>query len=104
MAMGVTDVLAALAEPTRLGLVEIMSDGEEHCICELQPRVSVSQSRLSRHMGLLRQAGLVSARRDRQWVRFRLDPEMRPEVRAIVDAALAARRAEEDKEMKEKVA
>lgn len=88
--------MAALGEPTRLALVALLADGGEHCICELMPKTGATQSRLSRHMSTLKQAGLVSARRDRQWVRFRLDPEMPRAIRAIVTAALAALETEHD--------
>ena len=45
---------------------------------------------MSRHMQVLRQAGLVVDRRDAQWVRYRLNPDMPPHIRAIVDAVIAA--------------
>lgn len=92
----VTDVLAALAEPTRLEIIRILAAGSEHCACELTPKLGVTQSRVSRHVSVLKAAGLVAARRDRQWVRFRLANDMRPETRAIVDAALAALSSEQE--------
>lgn len=82
--------LAALAEPTRLAAVRILADGSEHCVCELMKRLDASQSRMSRHMQVLKQAGLVSDRRDAQWVRYRLNPALAPAVRAILEAVLVA--------------
>ncbi|GAB4273214.1 MAG: metalloregulator ArsR/SmtB family transcription factor [Pararhodobacter sp.] len=87
-------VLSALAEPTRLAAVALLSDGGEHCVCELMKKLDASQSRMSRHMQTLKHAGLVVDRRDAQWVRYRLNPDMPPQVRALVDAALAACAAE----------
>ena len=46
-------------------------------------------------MQTLKQAGLVVDRRDAQWVRYRLNPALAPEVRAILDAVLAAAECEE---------
>jgi ArsR family transcriptional regulator len=84
-------VLSALAEPTRLEAMRCLSDGAEHCVCELMRKLGASQSRMSRHMQVLRQAGLVVDRRDAQWVRYRINPEMPPSVACLVDAALERR-------------
>ncbi|MFN4009738.1 MAG: ArsR/SmtB family transcription factor [Pannonibacter sp.] len=82
-------VFSALAEPTRLQALRILSDGSEHCVCELMQRLGATQSRMSRHMQTLRQAGLVIDRRDAQWVRYRLNPEMTPAMRKLVAIAVA---------------
>ncbi|PIY72976.1 MAG: transcriptional regulator [Rhodobacterales bacterium CG_4_10_14_0_8_um_filter_70_9] len=89
-------ILSALAEPTRIAAVRILSDGSEHCVCQLMQRLGATQSRMSRHMQVLRAAGLVSDRRDAQWVRYRLDPAMPPATRAILDAVLSAPESEID--------
>ena len=83
-------ILSALAEPTRLAAMRLLWDGEEHCVCELMGKVDASQSRMSRHMAVLRVAGLVTDRRDAQWVRYRRNPALSPEIAAIVDAVMAA--------------
>ena len=89
--------LMALAEPTRLAVVSILWDGSEHCVCELMKRLDATQSRMSRHMQTLKQAGLVVDRRDAQWVRYRLNPDMRPEVRDVLAAVMAANALAETK-------
>ena len=81
-------VLAALAEPTRLAAMTILSDGSEHCVCELMNKLGATQSRMSRHMKILKDAGLVIDRRDAQWVRYRRNDRISLETAAIVDAAL----------------
>lgn len=83
-------VLNALADPTRLGALRLLWDGREHCVCELMRLMRASQSRMSRHMAMLKTAGLVVDRRDAQWVRYRRNPALAPELAAIVAAALAA--------------
>jgi len=83
-------ILSALSEPTRLGAMRILADGCEHCVCDLMKRLDATQSRMSRHMQVLKQAGLVLDRRDAQWVRYRLSPDITPATRAILDAVLAA--------------
>ena len=49
--------LSALAEPTRLAALAILWDGGEHCVCELMAKLGTSQSRMSRHMSVLKAAG-----------------------------------------------
>jgi ArsR family transcriptional regulator len=53
-------------------------------------RLDASQSRMSRHMKVLREAGLVLDRRDAQWVRYRRNPDLAPEFEAVIDAVLTA--------------
>lgn len=81
-------VLSALAEPTRLSAVRMLRDGSELCVCDLMRALSATQSRMSRHMQVLKQAGLVVDRRDAQWVRYRLNPDMPEYVSLLIDAAL----------------
>ncbi|WP_038076534.1 ArsR/SmtB family transcription factor [Thioclava pacifica] len=79
-------VLSALAEPTRLEAMRLLRDGNEHCVCELMERIGATQSRMSRHMRVLKDAGLVIDRRDRQWVRYRLNPTMPAEIALVLEA------------------
>ena len=51
--------------------------------------LGASQSRMSRHMAALKSAGLLTDRRDAQWVRYRRAPNLPQQVIALVDAALA---------------
>ena len=83
-------VMAALSDPTRLGAVRLLWDGQEHCVCEMMRQLGATQSRMSRHMGVLKQAGLVADRRDAQWVRYRRNPALSPQIAAVVDAVIAA--------------
>ncbi len=82
--------MTALCDPTRRAALAILWDGGEHCVCELMARLHASQSRMSRHMKVLRAAGLVTDRRDAQWVRYRRNRTLAPEIAAVIDAVLAA--------------
>jgi ArsR family transcriptional regulator len=84
----IVSVLSALAEPTRLEAMRLLSDGSEHCVCELMRKLGATQSRMSRHMQVLKQAGLVVDRRDAQWVRYRVRPDLPPHLKALLAAAL----------------
>ena len=88
--MSVSQVLSALSEPTRLAAIRIIWDGGEHCVCELMECLNATQSRMSRHMGALKAAGLVVDRRDAQWVRYRRNPDLPKDIAHIVDAVVAA--------------
>jgi ArsR family transcriptional regulator, arsenate/arsenite/antimonite-responsive transcriptional repressor len=88
--MTVSEILSALSEPTRLRATQIVWDGGEHCVCELMVRLNATQSRMSRHMSVLKNAGIVIDRRDAQWVRYRKNPDLPEEIAHMVDAVLAA--------------
>ncbi len=83
-------LLAALAHPTRRMALRLLRRRDERCLCELMSSIGVGQSTMSRHMATLKEAGLVTDRRDAQWVRYRRNLDLRSEWAAIVDAVLAA--------------
>ena len=83
-------VLATLAEPTRRRALALLRTGQELCVCELMERLAATQSRMSRHMGVLKAAGLVLDRRDAQWVRYRRNPDVPTAVTYIVESVLGA--------------
>ena len=87
---GLPFLMSVLSDPTRLGVLKILSDGQEHCVCQMMERLGATQSRMSRHLRILNRAGLVTSRRDAQWVRYRKNPNPSPQVRKIVDAVIAA--------------
>lgn len=64
----------ALSDQTRVRVVEILSGGE-HCVCDLQEVLGAAQSRLSFHLRVLREAGIVSDRKSGRWVHYSLQPE-----------------------------
>ena len=54
-------ILQALSQPTRIKLLEMLRNGEE-CVCNMWPALNESQSNISRHLAILRSAGLVEGR------------------------------------------
>lgn len=86
-------LLAALAHPARRGALRLLAGGEEHCLCELMGRLGVSQSSMSRHMAALKEAGLITDRRDAQWMRYRLARLDDSLLQAVVAAVLNVREA-----------
>jgi len=70
----VRDRFQALADPIRLAVVELLR-GEEMCVCDLCDRLHLHQSKLSFHLKILKQAGLIRPRQAGRWIYYRLDPE-----------------------------
>ncbi len=57
------DILKALAQPTRLKILELLRHGER-CICEIIPAIDGEQSNISRHISLMQKSHLVTTRKD----------------------------------------
>lgn len=64
----------ALSDPTRLRIVRKLKHGER-CVCELTDALDAAQSRLSFHLKVLKDAGLVSDRREGRWIYYELRRE-----------------------------
>jgi ArsR family transcriptional regulator, arsenate/arsenite/antimonite-responsive transcriptional repressor len=62
----------ALAEPWRLQIVEQLRH-QELCVCELLERIEISQSKLSFHLKVLREAELIQARHSGRWIYYSLN-------------------------------
>jgi ArsR family transcriptional regulator len=73
----------AVAEETRFAIVQRLAGGER-CVCELQDELEAAQSRLSFHLKKLKDAGVVSDRRNGRWVYYALVPEALEEMRAFL--------------------
>lgn len=69
----------ALSDDTRLRILERLSAGER-CVCELTAALGAGQSRLSFHLKVLKEAGLVRDRRDGRWMYYSVNPRAVAEV------------------------
>lgn len=67
-----TRMFKALSDDTRLRVLKLLLPGEL-CVCEIMWALNLSQSRASRNLGILRDAGLLKDRRQGQWVYYSLD-------------------------------
>jgi ArsR family transcriptional regulator len=65
----------ALSDETRLRLVNRLRDGEQ-CVCDLTDALDTGQSRMSFHLKTLKDAGIVTDRREGRWVYYALNPEV----------------------------
>lgn len=75
----------ALSDATRLAIVEMLRGGEQ-CVCDLQAQLDAAQSRLSFHLRVLKEAGLVADRREGRWSYYRLVPDAIAEVHDLAVA------------------
>ncbi len=67
-------VLKALADPTRLRIVALVAD-EELCVCDIECALDLPQPTISRHLATLRNAEVLTARRDGRWMYYRRAPQ-----------------------------
>ena len=65
-------LLKALAEPTRLRLATLLALRGETCVCELAAALDAPEFRVSRSLGIMKDRGLVTARRQGTWMHYRL--------------------------------
>ncbi len=79
----------ALADDTRVRLVALLAGGEL-CVCHLEHALGLPQPTVSRHLQILKAAGVVDSRRDGTWVHYRLVPQDAPERQAALDAITRA--------------
>src|ERR1051325_2999649 len=88
-------VLAALADRTRLRLLNLMAGGGG-CVCFFVEVLDEPQPKISRHLGLLRRAGLVTARREAKWMHYSIAKPKHPTARRVFEQTLDALREDPD--------
>src|SRR6266540_1955299 len=76
----------ALADPTRVAIVNALSAANEVCVCNLTATFELSQPTISHHLKILREAGLVESARRGTWAYYRLVPEAIDALRGALGA------------------
>jgi DNA-binding transcriptional ArsR family regulator len=79
------DMFRALADPVRLELLAQIAARGPLCVCHLQEDLPYSQSRISKHLGMLRRAGLVTTRREGTWIYYSVDEDALRTARDFID-------------------
>lgn len=77
------ELFHALSDETRLEIIELLRKGER-CVCELTDSLDAAQSRLSFHLRVLKDAGIVRDRKNGRWVHYELNPDAFEEVETLV--------------------
>jgi DNA-binding transcriptional ArsR family regulator len=68
-----TELLSAVADPVRLRLTSLIAHNGETCVCDLVDATGLTQTNVSRHLSLLRHAGLVTGRKQGLWVYYSIN-------------------------------
>lgn len=89
----VENFFPALADPTRLRCLLLLAAESELCVCELMHALDVSQPKISRHLAMLREAGVVSDRREGLWIHYRIHPDLPVWARDVLNIAHRANTA-----------
>lgn len=95
-AFDLSRLFAALSDRTRLRLLNLMN-GREVCVCYFVEILDQSQPKISRHLAYLRNAGVVSARREGKWMHYSIARPADEGAAAILDSTLKTLKA--DREM-----
>ncbi|MDQ1213471.1 metalloregulator ArsR/SmtB family transcription factor [Pantoea anthophila] len=81
-----------LADETRSSIIMLLREAGELCVCDLCSVTALSQPKISRHIALLRDAGLVLDRREGKWIHYRLSPHMPAWAFSVIDSAWSSQR------------
>lgn len=77
-------VFKALADTARLRIIHLILKNEEMCISDLEQILDYTQAKTSRHVTYLKNAGLISSRKDDQWVYYSLKDDMAEVVHHLI--------------------
>jgi len=90
------ELFHALSDETRLEIMDMLRSGER-CVCELTDELDAAQSRLSFHLRVLKDAGLVSDRKDGRWSYYAIVPQALAELH---DVSVALQPAAQRRELR----
>ena len=82
-------IISAINDESRVLILAFLSHNGELCVCDLQHSLNMIQSRLSRHLKILKEAGFLSLRRKGTWAYYSLCPTLSPIHRSLLDEILS---------------
>lgn len=88
--MNPTEFYKCLADDTRLRCLLLIESEVELCVCELTEALGLSQPKISRHLAQLRKCGLLSDRRQGQWVFYQISPSLESWAKEVISTTLKA--------------
>ncbi|WP_298452206.1 metalloregulator ArsR/SmtB family transcription factor [uncultured Marinobacter sp.] len=86
-------VFKALSDELRLAALLLIRRQKELCVCELTEAFDVSQPKVSRHLAILRDAGLVETERRGQWIYYSVNPQLPDWVTRVLDETAESNKA-----------
>lgn len=93
--MSPDELFSLLSDETRLRCLILLQKEEELCVCEISQITGNIQPKISRHLALMRNSGLVSDARRGQWVYYSLSPSLPEWAKKILESTLENLRHEE---------
>ncbi len=78
------NLLKGLAEPLRLKIITSLSNGEK-CVCDLMEEIGIAQSKISFHLKVLKDTGLITGRQSGRWVYYKLNLNSFKELKAWIE-------------------
>jgi ArsR family transcriptional regulator len=94
------DTFKALSDETRLQIMVLLLEREELCVCDFVGALGQTQSKVSRHLRYLYNAGLVQDRREGLWMHYRISKALKPEQATILTALSEAVSDEEKRNLR----
>ena len=80
----ISSLFGAFADPTRLRILNLLMERKELCVCDLCAVLGEIQPKVSRHLALLRRAGLVDVRREGKWKFYAVATPLSPLHRTLL--------------------
>lgn len=93
--MSPTELFSLLSDETRLRCLLLLAQEDELCVCEISQIIGSNQPKISRHLALMRNLGLVSDERRGQWVYYSLHPKLPSWSKRIIESTLDQLKNEE---------
>ena len=80
-------IMESLSDPIRINILELMMGGEI-CVCDIVKVTGLSQSKISYHIKILKDSGLISDRQEGRWVYYKLDLEVLSDIKNCIDSSV----------------
>jgi len=98
----ILEILKILSDETRLKIVSLLAENEL-CVCELMEALRMSQSRISNHLRILRNTGIIEAKREGKWIFYSLAKDTMDKVLWEIVQAIVNKIDEEEYLTREKI-
>lgn len=86
--LDLTEWFRCLSDTTRLRILLLLADGRELCVCDITSIMIESQPKISRHLAFLRNLGVLTSRRQGQWVYYQLAESLPDWAHAVLAAVV----------------
>jgi ArsR family transcriptional regulator len=82
--MGMVEIFKALSDENRMRILSLLLKNEL-CVCEIELILDMTQSNVSRHLGKLKEAGIISQKKDSQWIYYRISESFMEDNRKLYE-------------------